>query len=80
MTFAELVYTRIVPMIDSVIVPFIYALGFLFFLVGVFNYFFNENEEKRKEGRKFALWSIIGFFVLFSVWGLVRLLLSTVIR
>ena len=76
MTFASLVYGVIVPMVDSLVVPLLYAIAFLLFIWGIFRYFFNENEEKRKEGRQFALWGIIGFFVLFSVWGLVRILLA----
>lgn len=79
MTFAELVYGRIVPIVDAVIIPALYALAFLFFLLGIFKYFFNESEQERKKGREFALWSIIAFFVLFSVWGLVRLLMSLLI-
>jgi hypothetical protein len=75
MTFAELVYGTIVPIIDAVIVPLLYALAFLFFLYGVARYFFSGKEDDRKEGRSFALWGIIALAVLFSVWGLVRVLL-----
>ncbi len=78
MTFAELVYERIVPMVDAVIIPFLYSLAFLAFLWGIYKHFFNDNDEKRKEGRQFAVWGIIAFFVLFSVWGLVRLLMSVI--
>ncbi len=80
MTFAELVYEVIVPIADRAIVPFLYALAFFAFLFGVFRYFFNENSEKRQEGKNFVLWSLVGFFVIFSVWGLVRLLMSILIR
>lgn len=80
MTFADLVNGKIVPIIDAVILPFLYAIAFLAFLWGVYQYFINDSEEKRKQGRQFALWSIIGFFVIFSVWGLVRLLMSILIR
>jgi Type IV secretion system pilin len=80
MSFRDLVYGHIVPIADAVIIPFLYAIAFLTFLWGIFTYFFNDNEEKRKDGRQFALWGIIGFFVLFSVWGLVRLLMSLLIR
>jgi hypothetical protein len=77
MTFADFVYDTIVPMIDAVVVPFLYALAFLFFLYGVFKYFFSESDEKRKEGRTFALWGVIALAVMFSVWGLVRVLLAS---
>ncbi len=77
MTFADLVYNTIVPMIDAVFVPLLYSIAFLFFLIGVVRYFFSESDDKRKEGRSFALWSLIALAVMFSVWGLVRLLLNT---
>jgi len=47
--------------------------------LGVVNYFFfsKDNETKRTEGRQFIFWGILGMVVLFSVWGFVNLLLST---
>ncbi len=78
MTFAEIVSHRIVPIADSIIIPLFYALAFLFFLIGMARYFFSQEEGQHTKGREFALWSVIAFAVLFSVWGLVRLLLSVI--
>ena len=78
MTFATLVNSTIVPIFDGSIIPLMYALAFLFFMAGVARFFFSSGEEKREEGKKFALWGIVGFVVLFSVWGLVKLLLSVI--
>ena len=83
MTFAQLVgngSTGIVGIINTVIVPVIFALAFVVFLWGVVRYFFINNggdEGKIAEGKQFVLWGILGMVVLFSVWGLVNLLLST---
>ncbi|MEK9161025.1 MAG: pilin [Patescibacteria group bacterium] len=76
MTFAYLVNQEIVPFVDFVIVPLLYAIAFLLFLIGVVRFLFSMEDEKRNEGKKFIFWGIIGFVVLFSVWGLVKLLLS----
>lgn len=78
MSFASWVNTIIVPIVDGAIVPLLYALAFIFFLVGVARFFMSDSEENREKGKKFALWGIIGFVVLFSVWGLVKLLLSVI--
>ncbi len=78
MTFAELVYGTIVPIVDRGIIPFLYAIAFLFFLFGIARFFFSDSEENRKKGKDFALYGILGFFVLFSVWGIVKLLLSVI--
>lgn len=76
MTFADLVEGRIVPIVDAAIVPLVYAIAFVFFLIGAVKFFFSYNETERKQGRDFVLWSVIAFAVMFSVWGLVRVLLS----
>ena len=82
MTFAQFVgdgTTGIIGVINTVIVPFIGALAFFVFVWGVVNYFFfgSDNEMKRKEGRQFVFWGILGMVLFFSVWGFINLVLST---
>ncbi len=75
-TFATIVYGVVVPLVDLALMPLLYAIAFITFLIGMVRLFFSDSEEKRKSGKDFALWGIIGFAVLFSVWGIVRLLLT----
>jgi len=83
MTFAQFVGsggTGIIGVINTVVVPFIGTLAFAAFVWGVVQYFFFNNNgdvTKLKEGRDFILWGVIGMAVLFSVWGFVDILLST---
>lgn len=65
--------------LNTVVVPIIFALAFLVFVWGIINYFFLHpgDDTKRTEGKQFVLWGLLGLVVLFSVWGLVNLLLST---
>lgn len=64
--------------VNTSVVPLIYALAFLVFIVGMVRYLFLEQgEEGREKGKQLMLWGIIGFVVMFSVWGLVNLLLNT---
>ncbi len=69
----------IVTLINTVLVPLIFALAFIVFLWGVFTYFIagGHDEEKRETGKSLMLWGIIGFFVMVSVWGLVNILKGT---
>lgn len=69
----------VITIINAVIVPLIFAAAFLVFLWGVYTYFFLAagNDEKRKEGRTFIMYGIIGFFIMVSVWGLVNILVGT---
>ena len=81
MTFKQFIGngdTGIIGIINTVIVPVIFALAFLVFIWGVFQFVVNAGDEtKRTEGRKFILWGLLGIVVLFSIWGFVNLLLST---
>jgi hypothetical protein len=65
--------------INGIIVPLIFAIAFLFFIFKIYQYFIagGGNDEKVAEGRKFLAWSLVGFFVMFSVWGLVNIFVST---
>lgn len=68
----------IVFFINNVLVPLLTAIAFIVFLWGVFNYFIwgADNEEKRKEGKTFVMYGIIGFVIIFSLWGLVNVGIS----
>lgn len=75
-TFASFVYGVVVPIVDVALMPLLYAIAFIVFLIGMVRLFFSNNEEQRRNGKQFALWGIIAFAVMFSVWGIVRLLLT----
>ena len=82
MTFSQFIGSGsngIIGVLNTIVVPVIFTLAFLVFVWGVVNYFFlhGGEEGKREEGRQFILWGIIGMVVLFSVWGFVSILLST---
>lgn len=77
-TFASLVYDGIVPFIDGAVLPLLYAIAFACFIFGMFKFFFTGGEENREKGKQFAFWGIIGFVVLFGVWSIVKLLLTTI--
>jgi hypothetical protein len=70
---------QFITLIDNVLVPLVFAIAFIVFLFGIFQYFIlgGANEEKRETGRTFMLYGIVGFFIMISVWGMVNLLLGT---
>lgn len=74
-TFAEIVNGPVVRFGDAV-VGLIYTFAFLFFLIGMLRFFYSQSDEDRAKGKQHMVWGIVGLVVLFSVWGLVRLLLS----
>jgi heme/copper-type cytochrome/quinol oxidase subunit 4 len=74
-SFKELT-ASIVTLVNTAVVPLIYSIAFILFLIGMVRFFFLGGEEGREKGKAFMLWGIIGFVVMFSVWGIVRLLLT----
>ncbi|MEK9161024.1 MAG: pilin [Patescibacteria group bacterium] len=74
-----LFFYEIIRFIDSVLVPLIFSVAFIIFLWGVFRFFIagGEDKEKREEGKKFVLWGVIGFVLMFSLWGIVNLIINS---
>ena len=70
----------ILTIINNIFVPILFAVSFLHFVFGVYKYFIAgaAEEEQRTKGKQFVLWSIIGFAVIVSVWGLVGILTTTI--
>jgi hypothetical protein len=70
---------KIMAFMDGVVVPFIMALAFIVFIWGVFQYFIagGADEEKRTKGRNFVMWGLIGFVLILSLWGVIRLLMNS---
>jgi hypothetical protein len=69
----------IIGVINNILLPVLISIAFIVFLYGVFKYFIKgaDNETERETGRSFVLWGVIGFVVIFSVWGLVNLVMGT---
>jgi hypothetical protein len=78
MTFAQIVQTDIIPIGNQVII-LLYTIALLLFFYGMFKFFFapGGDQKARDAGKQFIVFGIIGLFVLFSVWGLVNLFLSS---
>ncbi len=75
-SFAGIV-SNIIHFFNGSVIPLIYALAVVFFFIGIVRYFFIEGgEEGQTKGRQFVLYGLIGLVVLFSVWGLVNILLN----
>lgn len=55
------------------------ALAFIIFIWGVYKYFIlgAAEEGEKSEGRKFAMWGVIGFVIILSVWGIVNIVKDT---
>jgi hypothetical protein len=66
----------LITFINGYVVPLIFAVAFVVFLWGVFQYFIagGASDEGREKGRQFIMYGIIGFVLMFSIWGIVSVL------
>ncbi len=70
----------IINTINNILVPVLFAIAFIVFLWGAFQTFIMgaSSEETKDKGKGLMLWSLIGFFVMISIWGLVSILTGSV--
>ncbi len=70
--------TTIRGILGNYIIPLLFTIALVYFLVGVIKYIASAGDEnKRKEGTQMMLYGIIGLFVMVAVWGLVNLIWNT---
>lgn len=66
-----------IDLIEFAIIP-ITILAILAFIWGAARFILEADDSNaRTEGRQAMFWGIIGIFVLFSLWGLVRVVMVT---
>ena len=60
------------------IIVLLFALATLILFWGIFQFIASEaTSDERNEGKKKIMWSIFGMFIMFSAYGLIRLILGT---
>lgn len=61
------------------LISFLFILGLLFFLYGVYELVRGaESEEARATGRQHIMWGVIGMFIMISFWGIMNLICRTI--
>ena len=54
------------------------AIAFLVFMYGAYEFVLNAGDEAaRSKGKKHMLWGIIGFLVMLSAYGILKIALNT---
>lgn len=64
--------------LNLIIVPLIFALAFLFFLWNATRYFIigQGSDESKEKAKRLALYGILAFVIMVSIWGIVNLLVG----
>lgn len=62
----------------NIVLLIVLALAFLFFVFGVIKYMTGKEAEDKAKARSQMIYGVIGLFVIFSAWGLVKILQNTI--
>lgn len=67
---------NVIGFINKILIPFALAIAFIFFVWGVVKYFVisGDSDDGKSKGKDIIIYSIVGFVVIFSFYGLVNLL------
>ena len=62
--------------INNILIPLLFAVALFFFLYGVFKYLIQGSDDgiEKAKGREYMIWSIAGFVIMVSVFGIVNLI------
>lgn len=73
-TFADLAKNTIVKTIN-LIIPVLLSLAILFFFIGIVKYIANAGDTKaRRTGQDTFIWSLLGIFVIVTLWGILSMI------
>ncbi|MBI5126471.1 MAG: hypothetical protein HZA80_01780 [Candidatus Taylorbacteria bacterium] len=73
------ILSKVLDNVVNPIVDLVFALATVIFIWGLYQYFISEADgAKRAEGAQHILWGVVGMFIMVSVWGIIRFVLSTI--
>jgi hypothetical protein len=66
---------NILKFANDVLIPFIFGIGFLIFVFGMFQFFIagGANDEKKEKGKSLMIWATLGFVIILVFWGIVNI-------
>jgi len=70
--------TAITSFISSVVLPLLFAIGFLVFVWGMIKFFIigASNDDAKASGKSLILYSLAAFIIIFAFWGIVNIFVN----
>ncbi len=70
----QTILSALVGFIGTTLVYFLMGIAFFIFIWNMFRYFIMEgaSDEGRQKAKSLAIWGILGFVVIASLWGIVN--------
>ena len=67
--------TQVLNLFNVVVVPILIAIVVILLVISAFQFAFSAgDEEKRKTARDRIIWGLVGVVIIFSIYGIVRML------
>lgn len=67
-------FGKITTFINNTLIPLVFAVALLMFIWGMFWYFIAKNDTDKEKGKSLAIWAIVAFVLMVSIWGIVNLI------
>lgn len=73
---AQALLTNTIVFINTTLLPFLLGMSFLFLVINAIRFFVlgSTNQESRENAKNLALYSLLGFTLILTLWGIVNLL------
>jgi hypothetical protein len=73
------VFTNILVLANDTIVPFLFGLAFLLFIINAVKYFViqGNNEDGREKAKSLAIYSVSAFVFLITFWGIINMFVDS---
>jgi hypothetical protein len=65
---------RITSFINNTLIPLVFGIALLVFIWGMFKFFIYNTEEEKEKGKDLAVYAVVGFVLMVSIWGIVNLI------
>ena len=65
---------QVTDFINTVLIPLVFALALIVFIWGMFKFFIYNTEEEKEKGKDLAIWAVVAFVLMVSIWGIVNLI------
>jgi hypothetical protein len=70
---------KIFTLILNPVIALMFAVATVYFIYGVVQYIWNpDNEDARTVGKQSMIWGVAGMFIMVSVFGIMRFLISSI--
>ena len=65
---------KITTFINNTLIPLVFAIALIVFIWGMFKFFIYNTEEEKDKGKDLAIWAVVAFVLMVSIWGIVNLI------